>query len=237
MKSWQEDLLGITDSAQSEHAVFSKIHVAAQALGFEHCAYGLRAPYPLANPQTFILNNYPVPWQQRYGSQNYLEIDPTVSHGRRTHAPLVWSNKVFRSTRQLWDEAQSFGLRVGWSQSNFDAVGVGGMLTLSRSGEALSDTELADKEFKMHWLVNVSHLALSRILVPRLTQQSTTVLTAREIEILRWSADGKTSSEVSDILAVSENTVNFHVKNAISKLQAPNKTSAVVRAAMLGLLN
>lgn len=237
MKSWQEDLLGITGHKRCEHTVFSKVQAAAHALGFEHCAYGLLAPLPLTNPRTFVLNNYPEPWQQRYGSQNYLEIDPTVLHGRRTHTPLVWSNEVFRCTRQLWDEAQSFGLRVGWSQSNFDAAGMGGMLTLSRSSEVLSDAELADKELKMHWLVNVAHLAFSRILAPRLTQPSAVELTAREVEILRWSADGKTSSEVSDILAVSENTVNFHIKNATAKLQAANKTSAVVRAAMLGLLN
>lgn len=236
MKSWQEDLLGITEEGQSEHVIFRKIEVAARALGFEHCAYGLRAPLPISDPKTFVLNNYPAPWQERYGSQNYLEIDPSVLHGRRTHAPLVWSNKAFRSTRQLWDEAQSFGLRVGWSQSNFDAAGVGGMLTLSRSCEAFSDAELADKQVQMHWLVNVSHLALSRALVPR-SERNTLKLTGREVEILRWSAEGKTTSEVSDILMLSESTVKFHVKNASIKLQAPNKTSAVVRAAMLGLFN
>ncbi|MBF3912595.1 LuxR family transcriptional regulator, partial [Burkholderia pseudomallei] len=32
-------------------------------------------------------------------------------------------------------------------------------------------------------------------------------------------------------------TVNFHVKNAILKLRTANKTAAVVRAAMLGLLS
>jgi LuxR family quorum-sensing system transcriptional regulator SolR len=30
--------------------------------------------------------------------------------------------------------------------------------------------------------------------------------------------------------------VNFHVKNAVTKLQTTNKTAATVRAAMLGLL-
>ena len=36
---------------------------------------------------------------------------------------------------------------------------------------------------------------------------------------------------------ISENTINFHMKNAITKLGAANKTAAVVRAAMRGLLN
>lgn len=237
MKNWQEDFLGITDTSQSEHAVFEKIEIAALALGFEHCAYGLRVPYPISKPKTLILNNYPTGWQHRYISEGYLETDPTVLHGRRTQIPLIWNTNVFSSAQKLWEEAQSFGLCFGWAQSSLDAVGVGGMLTLSRSREKLTSTELASQEIKMRWLVNISHLTLSRILTTKLVGESLPALTNREIEVLKWSADGKTSGEISILLAVSENTVNFHVKNAVAKLQTANKTAAVVRAAMLGLLN
>jgi LuxR family transcriptional regulator len=237
MKCWQEDLLDITAETRCEHVVFKKMAAAARMLGFEHCAYGLRLPHPITSPQTIILNNYAVAWQERYANEGYLQADPTVLHGRRCQTSLVWSDKVFGSTPKLWEEAQSSGLRVGWSQSSLDTVGVGGMLTLSRSHEALSTTELASQEVKMRWLVNVSHLALSRIFKSGVKNNILQALTARETEVLRWTAEGKTSGEVSDILAVSEHTVNFHVKNAVAKLQTANKTAAVVRAAMLGLLN
>ena len=55
--------------------------------------------------------------------------------------------------------------------------------------------------------------------------------------MLKWTADGKTSSDIAQILAISVDTVNFHVRNATAKLGAANKTAAVVRAAMLGWLN
>lgn len=237
MKSWQEDLLSITDGVHCEHAVFQKIEAAAQSLGFEHCAYGLRVPIPISNPQTVVLNNYSAAWQTRYVNEGYLQTDPTVLHGRKSQVPLIWNEKVFEAVPRMWDEAQSFGLRVGWAQSSLDAVGVGGMLTLSRSQDTLSATELASQEIKMRWLVNISHLSLSRIFAAKRVKQTQQALTPREIEVLKWTADGKTSGEVSGILAVSENTVNFHVKNAVAKLQTANKTAAVVRAAMLGLLN
>jgi len=80
-------------------------------------------------------------------------------------------------------------------------------------------------------------LALSKIFIGRQVQLIDHALTAREVEVLKWTADGKTSGEVSEILCVSENTVNFHVKNAVAKLRTANKTAAVVKAAMLGLLN
>ena len=101
MKSWQEDLLSITDGVQCEHAVFQKIEAAAKSLGFEHCAYGLRMPIPISNPQTVVLNNYSAAWQTRYVNEGYLQTDPTVLHGRRSQVPLVWNEKVFDSSRQL----------------------------------------------------------------------------------------------------------------------------------------
>ena len=55
--------------------------------------------------------------------------------------------------------------------------------------------------------------------------------------MLRWTADGKTTSEIADILNISERTANFHIANVITKLNAPNKTAAVIRAGMLGMLS
>jgi DNA-binding HTH domain-containing proteins len=34
--------------------------------------------------------------------------------------------------------------------------------------------------------------------------------TRRELEISKWTAEGKTSAEVAMILSISENTVHFH---------------------------
>lgn len=237
MHNWQEDLLAITECGHCEHTVFREMERAAQTLGFEYCSYGLRIPVPLSKPKTILVNNYPAAWKLRYVSENYVDIDPTVVHGRRSQAPLLWSEKVFAGQRAFWEEAQSHGVCIGWAQSSLDAVGVGGMLSLSRSHEAITANELTCQEVKMRWLVNISHLALSRIFNARHVNTLEHALTRREIEVLRWTADGKTSGEVSDILVVSVDTVNFHVKNAVNKLQTANKTAAAVRAAMLGLLN
>lgn len=236
MNSWQEDVLNTIDGISCHREVFGKITDAARSLGFEHCAYGMRVPLPLSNPRTVMLNNYPVAWQERYAQCGYLNIDPTVSLGRRTVVPIIWSDSVFEPAWNMWGEARDHGLRVGWAQSSFEARGIGGMLTLARSQGELSTSELAGNEFKMRWLVSVSHLGLSRLLAPPLPDDEKSRLTRRETEVLKWTADGKTSGEISDLLAVSENTVNFHVKNAVRKLQVANKTSAVVKAAMLGLL-
>lgn len=237
MNTWQGDLLGMADTAHSVDEVFAKITQASQAIGFEFCAYGLRLPTPISNPRTMLLSNYPQAWQARYASQGYLATDPSVAHGRHSQSPLVWSQDVFAATPDLWHESQSVGLRFGWAQSSLDAVGVGGMLSLARSSGALTKAELDTQEVKMRWLVNISHLALSRLFVSDLVKESQPDLTTREIEVLKWTADGKSSCEIADLLSISENTVNFHIKNSVVKLRTANRTAAVVRAAMLGLLN
>ncbi|WP_198083698.1 helix-turn-helix transcriptional regulator [Variovorax sp. E3] len=61
-------------------------------------------------------------------------------------------------------------------------------------------------------------------------------LTAREAEVLRWTADGKTCEEVALLLRISVNTVKFHVRNAVEKLSVANKTAAAANAVALGLL-
>jgi len=88
----------------------------------------------------------------------------------------------------------------------------------------------------MRWLVSVAHLSLSNVYQSDLRAQLDPNLTERELEVLRWSADGKSATEIGDILSISKNTVDFHIKNAVHKLQTSNKTAAVARAIMLGLL-
>lgn len=236
MKTWQEDQLSALCRSESEDELFGALTVIARGLGFDYCAYGLRSRLPLCKPRTFMFNNYPALWQARYHEQNYLEIDPTVAHGVHSLAPMLWPDTPEGEAAAFWADARAFGLCVGWAQSSRDTLGTVGMLTLARSGETLSDSELRDKSLKMSWLVHVVHLEMARLLIGRLLPEADTRLSKQEAKVLLWTAEGKTAGEVSDILDISERAVNFHLHNAMLKLGAANKTAAAVRAAMLGMI-
>jgi DNA-binding CsgD family transcriptional regulator len=60
-------------------------------------------------------------------------------------------------------------------------------------------------------------------------------LTEREIEILKWTAVGKTADDIALILSMKKRTVHFHVANAVQKMGVCNKTAAVVQAALSGM--
>ncbi|HBH63820.1 MAG TPA: transcriptional regulator SdiA, partial [Erwinia persicina] len=82
-------------------------------------------------------------------------------------------------------------------------------------------------ELAMAALIKVNDISMS---IARLE------LSERELEILKWTAEGKTSAEISLILSISENTVNFHQKNMQKRFNAPNKTQVASYAAAIGLI-
>jgi len=62
-------------------------------------------------------------------------------------------------------------------------------------------------------------------------------LTERELQVLRLIQNGYRNKQVADQLFVAESTVNFHIKNIVDKLQANDRTHAVVIAMRRGLLS
>ena len=61
-------------------------------------------------------------------------------------------------------------------------------------------------------------------------------LSARELEVLTLIRDGFKNKQIADRLTISENTVNFHIKNVVDKLGAKDRTHAVTIAIRRGLL-
>jgi DNA-binding CsgD family transcriptional regulator len=70
----------------------------------------------------------------------------------------------------------------------------------------------------------------------RATLTARRLLSERERECLAWVSMGKTAWETALILGRSRRTVEFHLKNAIGKLNASNKIHAVTLAIGRGLL-
>jgi DNA-binding NarL/FixJ family response regulator len=62
-------------------------------------------------------------------------------------------------------------------------------------------------------------------------------LSAREIEVLRQVSGGCANKIVADKLYISEDTVKGHMKNVLAKLQASDRTHAVMIALKRGFLD
>jgi LuxR family quorum sensing-dependent transcriptional regulator len=64
----------------------------------------------------------------------------------------------------------------------------------------------------------------------RLRTNNNNILTPREIEVLGWVARGKSAWEIGEVLHIAKRTVDEHVRAAVRKLGAVNRTHAVALA-------
>jgi LuxR family transcriptional regulator, maltose regulon positive regulatory protein len=63
------------------------------------------------------------------------------------------------------------------------------------------------------------------------------LLSRRELDVLRLVARGRTNRQIAERLTVSEHTVHRHVSNILRKLDSSSRAAAVARAAREGLLD
>jgi DNA-binding NarL/FixJ family response regulator len=72
--------------------------------------------------------------------------------------------------------------------------------------------------------------------VPVPTTSTGSVLTARELDVLRLIAAGRTDREIAGALFLSHRTVNAHVAHILTKLDVHTRRDAMIRAHELDLL-
>ncbi|AEA65567.1 autoinducer binding domain-containing protein [Burkholderia gladioli] len=236
MQSWREIYLDLFATAKSGHDVFRELSAASRELGFEHCSFGMRVPFPISNPRYVLQSDYPEAWKERYIRHNYFAVDPTVQHGLTQSLPLTWQADGQTESTEFWEEAAHHGLRYGWCMPACCQNGTIGLVTMARSDEPIEERELLCKEYRMLWLASAVNSAMNAHLLAQSAPEYEVELTCREREALKWSAAGKTYVEIGMIMSVDDRTVKFHLVNTMRKLNAMNKTEAAVKAAMLGLL-
>jgi NarL family two-component system response regulator LiaR len=65
---------------------------------------------------------------------------------------------------------------------------------------------------------------------PKSNEAMVEQLTAREMDVLRLIAKGKSNKEIADNLIVSEKTIKTHVSNILSKLHLADRTQVAIYA-------
>lgn len=238
-RDWRGDYLYAFAAVQDEATAFATADQLVRDLGFEYASYGLRVALPVSNPKFSLHSSYDKGWALRYVERNYFSVDPTVRHGLTSTEIMVWSadSSIEAGPKEFWSEAHAHKLRHGLCIPVQTSRGINGMMSFVRSAEPMTNLELDAKELRLQYLTRALHTVISQIAVPKLMPESALSLTARERDVLRWTATGKTSHEIGLILAIDERTVKFHMRNSMSKLNSATRTEAAVKAAKLGLLD
>ncbi len=207
--------------------------------GLSHVAYlGLNIPSPEPE-KVHIISSYSDKWCRRYASQNYVDIDPVVKDGLQGILPLDWQfvRDKNERVRRFFGEAGEFG--IGRQGLSFPIHGAHGETALFSINSHVKDKEWAElkKEHMRDFQLLAYHFHTKVMEGEGLNITSEVSLSPREIECIKWAAEGKTSWETGMIMGISKSTVDFFVENVRSKLQAVNKTQAVAQAIRLKLID
>lgn len=216
------------------HGVCSRL---CERFGFDFFHYGAQLPTSMMRPEFIFISGFPNEWWQRYNEQGYMQVDPIVAHTLSHVTPLVWDGdrKVdapgVPEIHRFVSEARDFGIKTGVT---FPVHGVNGeiaLLSLIANADRVKTDERLKRAMPVANLVtSYVHEAVRRVSAEGILPLQRVELTPRERECLMWTAEGKTTWEISKILGISERTVTFHLQNVTEKLNASNRSHAVARA-------
>lgn len=234
MPHWKSEQLQQLLGERDPQKLFGCAVGLAQGLDMEFLGLSLHLHVAARAPEVFLYNNFPKEWNDRYQREHFLKNDPRVLKCHQTTCPVVWSDELFQEAPHIREAACTHGLRHGWTQSVHDARHNESQLSVARPQRPVNSKELYEKGAQVMWLCHTLHPVLSEYHLQQLAPVKP--LSERELEVLKWSAAGKTAADVAIILSLSTSTVNFHVRSVIEKTGASNKAGAIAIAALRGLL-
>ncbi|WP_432444145.1 helix-turn-helix transcriptional regulator [Rhizobium tropici] len=182
-----------------------------------------------------VINNWPAELLSIYDQEGLLPTSPPLLRLRSSTLPFVYE-VVASPNREVGKSQLVVALFERFRMTRFlylpthDASGLRGAVSLAGDRDLFSSEEIKDLSYIAIHVFD--RLAEIRNLDVRVVD----ALTDREIDCLNWTAAGKTSAEIAEILALSEHTVNHYLNRATKKLDTVNRTQAVAKALRVGLI-
>jgi len=195
---------------------------------------------PSAGAKTLIgssvITNWPADFLTEYDMASLLTTSPVFERLRNAAVPVFYDVHIVARERDpktvqlASDLFIRFGMPRGACFPVHDAAGNRGAVCLCGEMPAFSFQDMVLLQYLSSHVFN--RLAEIRDLDARVTE----TLTEREIECLTWTAAGKTSVEIAEIMSLSEHTINHYLNRATRKLDTVNRTQAVAKALRLNLI-
>ncbi|WP_164901737.1 helix-turn-helix transcriptional regulator [Neorhizobium lilium] len=186
--------------------------------------------------RVLLESNLPKDYIREYDRQRLLRkcpVDSTLAH---IAPPLCWTlddsiqphDMTF--TPELVNLQRKYEMITSVAMALHSVDGSGFRLHLDGSRPRLTQVELNEIGMILLHVFGV----FDRI--RRAESRAASLLTLRELEVLRWTSQGKTSVEIGKILSLSDHTINAYMNNAIKKLDCANRTQLVAKALRLKLI-
>lgn len=212
----------------------------SQNLGFNTVSAMAVVDFGVGRSEFVSIDNAPAGFAAVAHNVHSMRRDPVMQHCRRHAVPIIWDQNTYTGAGlgELWEEQARFGYHTGVAMALHLPEGRHFAFGVERDQPLPTDiAELTRLVADLHLFAVHAQEAAMRLLSPMPAPVDVPALTARELEALRWTMDGKTAWEMGAILGISERTAVLHVNNAMHKLGCASKHQAVLRALRLGLIS
>lgn len=212
----------------------------ANDLGFGIISGALVVEQSAGRVTTFCFGNTPEAYQSTSESADIGKRDPVMRRLKRLSAPFVYDQSLYvnEQAADLWEMQALFGYKTGIAMALHLPGGKHFIMGVDRDQPLPGDEALVTRMMADLQLLAVhAQETTVRLLAPDAVEvQYLPRLTDREIEILKWTAEGKSAWAVGQILSISEHNVKYHIKRILMKLSVGSKHQAAARAKALGLI-
>jgi DNA-binding CsgD family transcriptional regulator len=215
-------------------------------LGFDGLTCIALTPAAAGNERTVELwSSAPQHWAQRYRACSYADVDPRVRMTEKRMSPVIWDAADVDDgwhVRRFLANAALHGVRSGFAVSFRDASLGRFVVAFDCRASPLNEAHCAAIVTRLGDLMLLAAALHERVFRPRCVAPGAKPgtaaggLTTRERECLRMAASGLTSADMGCKLGIAERTVNFHMRNALRKLDAINRPEAIANALARGVL-
>jgi DNA-binding CsgD family transcriptional regulator len=186
------------------------------------------------------VDNVSAEYRDHFQSYDGGKRDPVMQHCKVSSVPIIWNQDTYVASGcgAKWETQARFGYRTGIAVAIHLHHARHFLIGVDRDQALPSDkVEVSRITAELLLFAVLVHDAALRILLPQACVSNDIQLpTARELECMRWTMEGKTAWEVGTILGISERTAVRHLNNASRKLSCINKHQAVLKALQLGLI-
>lgn len=190
---------------------------------------GLPVPQDSDWHRAILCDGWSPEWFARYESERHFLHDPCAARSRLAAEPFLWHELPVDSLtargRLVMNEASEFGMNDGLCVPIH--VPLSGPAVVTAASDRI---EIPPGTFPLVEAICVHTFRKLSALEVRADEERAPPLTPRERELLQWSAQGKSTDDISCILGVTTNTVESHHRNIREKLDAINVAHAIVKA-------
>jgi LuxR family quorum sensing-dependent transcriptional regulator len=184
-----------------------------------------------------IIATWPRTVQTTFQQHTLFNADPVILRSRTAPEPFAWDMSLYDDNDPV--QAELKALRMSMGSEGGICVPVSepfqGRSVLYLSGRGFDNSAamiLALQLLAQHFAARAYALGGHEERRGKQTSQQldSGELSPRERQVVGWLAFGKSSREVAMIMALSEHTVNDYIASSVTKLNASNRTEAVLRA-------